>query len=562
MTEYRLGRSLATLRTAAGPSAVTVTAVLTSFGLAYLIHRTAGAGLDVVVQAVVLAMTMAQAASRGRGPGAPGSGWRAQLLSYALLPVVAVAAAGDGVLLTHHPDAGQVLFVLIITGSVYVRRFGPLAGRLGSLAALPLIAILIVHIPVVPGHGGEVAHALWMAASAVVVGFVVGITRAAGRRLGVIDADPPEAAPRPAAPPTPAPAPAPAPTPAAPAGGPARRRLPASTAMATQTGVALGCAFVAGHLLFPDHVMWVVLTAYIVAGGSRGRADALHTAGLRLVGAALGTVAATLVGSAFGPGERISIVAIFVVLAAATLLRAVSYAFWAAGVTAMLSLLYGYFGEVGAGFLRERLEAIGVGAVIAVAAAWLLLPVRTVDVARRWIADALADLSALLAAHRSEPAAVGGHAARLRASVLRLETLHRPLSLERRLRGSALAARFVPAGQPRPGPGERRHIADALEAMPLLLPAVDVLRTTETGDWPSRLKVLSGSVRLNVGAVRRAIGRRPGDPFRPAGRSADEYGPVAVALADIDEVLAGLVGVFGDPPPPEPKPEVVARKGQ
>jgi hypothetical protein len=332
--------------------------------------------------------------------------------------------------------------------------------------------------------------------------------------------------------------------------------------MAAQTGVALGCAFVAGHLLFLDHVMWTVLTAYIVAGGSRGRADALHTAGLRLVGAALGTVAATLVGSAFGPGERISIVAIFVVLAAATLLRAVSYAFWAAGVTAMLSLLYGYFGEVGAGFLRERLEAIGVGAVIAVAAAWLLLPVRTVDVARRWIADALADLSALLAAHRSEPAAVGGHAARLRASVLRLETLHRPLSLERRLRGSALAARFVPAGQPRPGPGERRHIADALEAMPLLLPAVDVLRTTETGDWPSRLKVLSGSVRMNVGAVRRAIGRRPGDPFRPAGRSADEYGPVAVALADIDEVLAGLAGVFGDPPPPEPKPEVVARKGQ
>ena len=44
------------------------------------------------------------------------------------------------------------------------------------------------------------------------------------------------------------------------------------------------------------------------------------------------------------------------VLALALALRNLHYAFWAAGVTSMLALLYGYFGLTSVHVLAERLE--------------------------------------------------------------------------------------------------------------------------------------------------------------------------------------------------------------
>jgi hypothetical protein len=536
MTDFRRRLSRGLLVDAA----VTMTSVLLTFGTAYLLHRVVGLGIDVVVQAVVLALTMARAANRGRSVGGhAASGHPA--LGYLLLPAVTLLAAADGILMSHHPSAGQVLFVVIITLSIWVRRFGPLASQLGTLATLPLIAILIIRVPVVPSGGSETRHALWMAAIAIIVGVWVGLTRLLARRLGFLPAAPPTVrggagenrAGGNGAPAT---------------RGPGRRRLPASTRMAMQTGLALGGAFAAGRAIFPDHVMWLVLTAYIVTGGARGRGDALHKAGLRVLGAGLGTLAATVGGSAFGPGNTISVVLIFVILGVATLLRPVSYAFWAAGVTAVLSLLYGYFGQVGTRFLDDRLEAIVVGAAIAVCASWVVLPVRTVDVARKWIAESLAILSELLAAWRSEPAEISAHAARLRASLARLDQVARPLAIERALRGTGLARRFAP---------HRRHIADGVEAVRALLPAVATLAAhPEAGTSSREIMTFNGAVRANIGAVRRAIGRRPGEAYRPLpprGGEAPAPGEamtVVAALADIDAVIAALADVFGDPPRP------------
>ena len=63
---------------------------------------------------------------------------------------------------------------------------------------------------------------------------------------------------------------------------------------------------------------------------------------------------------------------IFVVLAFAAWLRPINYAFWAAGVTSVLALLYGYFGERGSGLLLDRLEEIALGAAIAISVSWLV----------------------------------------------------------------------------------------------------------------------------------------------------------------------------------------------
>src|SRR5438034_427260 len=121
-----------------------------------------------------------------------------------------------------------------------------------------------------------------------------------------------------------------------------RRRLDAPTRMALQTAVALGTACVLGHLLFGDRWAWTLLSAFVVLSGNRGRGDVLHKAGLRLVGAGVGTVGATLIAGHIPRGDRLALVVLFIVMAVALVLRERSYAVWAAGVTAMLALLHGY----------------------------------------------------------------------------------------------------------------------------------------------------------------------------------------------------------------------------
>ncbi len=67
-------------------------------------------------------------------------------------------------------------------------------------------------------------------------------------------------------------------------------------------------------------------------------------------------------------------------------------------------MLYGYFGESAQELLPIRLGALSLGAAIAVTIGWFLLPVRARDVVRARLASALAALSALLEARRTESA--------------------------------------------------------------------------------------------------------------------------------------------------------------
>jgi uncharacterized membrane protein YccC len=146
--------------------------------------------------------------------------------------------------------------------------------------------------------------------------------------------------------------------------------------------------------VFGEHWPWVVVSAYLVMSGARGRGDVVHKAGLRVIGASIGTAVAT-VATAHGlpEGNRWLIVAIFAVMATAVLLRNRSYAFWAAGVTAMIALLSGYYGQPSGSALSDRVLGVLLGSVLGVAAAWFVLPVRTNDVLRRYLADCLAALT-------------------------------------------------------------------------------------------------------------------------------------------------------------------------
>ncbi|HEX3705121.1 MAG TPA: FUSC family protein [Mycobacteriales bacterium] len=357
---------------------VSLAAALASFGCALFLDRRYHLTTSSVVLAVVLALTLGRA-DRGHARSLPHS-----LVAPLLLPFLAVGATEVGQRLFTHPNLGDTLFVVGMAFAIWVRQYGARARQVGGLIGAALTAVLITPGPAVP-LGGHVPSRWWAALIALIA---LGWTRAmhaVAERTGfatrALAERPPHAMALPKAPAV------------------ARRwhrRVPATTKLALQMGVALAAAFACGREAFGLHWTWVVLSAYIVGSGNRGRGDVAHKAVLRLVGAACGTLLATALSGAFAAGDDWSIVALFAVVAVALWLRPLSYAYWAAGMTAALALLYDFYGEVGHHLLVTRLEGILLGASIAVVAAWIVLPVRNVDVIRRQLATAFATLAGVV----------------------------------------------------------------------------------------------------------------------------------------------------------------------
>jgi hypothetical protein len=401
-------------------------AVLATFGSAVLIEHLAHLHTDVVILAVVLAITLGRRTS-GHSP-------KARLVSLLLLPAACIATTQVGSLLVHHPNVGDALFVIGVSGAIWLRRFGPAYARAGTLISLPFIALLITPVPALPGSGHS--SQLWAAVIAFVALSWVNLAQWLDRRL---QRRTPAAQLEPLSP-----------------GRPSPKWLPASTKMAAQMAVALAAAFAVGRWLYPEHWSWLVITAYIVGSGNRGRGDVVYKSVQRLVGAAVGTVAATLVAGLYPAGDKTSIVIIFVVLAVASWLRTINYAYWAAGMTSVLALLNGYFGQSGTELLRERLAGVALGAVIGVLAAWFVLPIKTTDVVRRRIADVLPVLGDYLRALRRSPDQLEHHHQRVEHVLGQLEQVAPAVRAHRRL----------PAALRGPDP----HVADTIDGLLLLRP--------------------------------------------------------------------------------------------
>ena len=503
----RLDPGLAQLRNAA----LTMAATLASYGSALALEHAERLGMGVVVLAVVLSLTLSRTYHAGD--------LREWLLGLVVLSLLAVAASEVGVLLVRHSNVGDALFVVAISGSIWVRRFGGGFARAGTLVALPFIALLVA--PAVPGAGRE--HVLWAAVVGAIAYSWVGVARALGERTGFVarSAHRHRAAAG-----------------ARSSGG--RRRLIASTRMALQMGVSLGLAFAVGRALFGVHWSWLVMTAFIVCSGNRGRAYVLYKSGLRIAGAAAGTVAATLLAGQLAPGSVTTVVVIFVVLGLASWLRSFSYAYWAAGITGVLALLYGYFGESGTHLLAQRLEGIVIGAVIAVAVSWLLLPVRTSDVLRRRIADALASLGDLLASSSAGEADLTASARRVEHSIAALEEIARPLQVHRRM-----ARRRA----------DRAHAADAIDALRRCsAPVAAIVELTAADPQALASPALARERRIvaaKIVAARRALaGQREDKRSGVESADGDDRGaPQATlesALAELDEALTGLADSHKD----------------
>jgi hypothetical protein len=493
---------------------VAMAATLASYGSALALKHAEHLSLNLVILAVVLALSLSRTDRA--------SGRHDRLLGIALLPTVAVASSEVGVLLIHHESIGDALFVLAISGSIWVRRFGHRFAKAGTLVALPFVALLIT--PVVSTSAQRQTHVLWAAVIGAIAYFWVSATKFLAERANFIQRAP-EQPTAPALTPTPRPTTTTTP----------QRKLIASDRMAIQMAVALASAFALGRALFPTHWSWLVITAFIVSSGNRGRADVVYKSALRIAGAAVGTVAATLLAGALPAGDVTSVIAIFVILAIATWLRPFSYAYWAAGITSVLALLYGYFGETATAVLPHRLEGIALGAAIGIAASWLLLPVKTTDILRRRIATALAALSDLLNAITTDtPSQIALHAHRFEHAAMQLDEIAKLLE----------AHRFLIARR-RTAP----HAADALDAtrscrMPVRVIAAHI-SIEPTALANPRVAEQAIAVAAHVRRSRQALGGRPVEspttlPTAPDHKTDHSTSPIERALTEIDQAMASF----------------------
>jgi uncharacterized membrane protein YccC len=324
---------------------------------------------------------------------------RGRIEAAVALPVVGLVAAGVGILLRRDPWPGALVFVSGMFLSIWIRRFGPMARRAGSLIALPFVVLLTT--PYIPAANSRaVPAALIPVIIAMLALLWVGALHAFARRVHFLPASrEPEQLP-----PTPQRASSLSPI--------------ASTRMAIQMAVALAGAFAVGYVFFADRWTWIVLTAFIVISGNRGRLDVAYKSVLRVLGAAVGTLIALLLSMHAGSHETMTVVLILVAIFLGVWLRPFSYAWWALFVTVALALLQGFSGTAPLQVLWPRLQEIVIGAVIGVASAWFVLPVRSTDALRRRIADALAAFSAVL-----DPASAERKADDLVAAVAAVEQM-------------------------------------------------------------------------------------------------------------------------------------------
>ena len=440
----RMSKAAASLREAA----VTTLAAIAALIAALAIDPEPSSGALAVVLSISLARSHLD------------HGLRERLEAAVALPLVALVAAGIGLLLHRLPWIGALVFTAGLTLSIWLRRFGALAARAGSLIALPFVTLLVTPYAH-PAKVGPLLAMLMPIIVALIALASVTLFQMLARRIGLLP--PMKAEPRVSPP----------------AKSERTMRPDAPTRMAIQMAVALAVSFVAGFVFFGERWSWIVLTAFIVQSGNRGRLDVAYKSVLRVAGAAAGTVVALASAIHLGTHDAATVVLILAAVFLGLWLRPLGYAWWALFVTVALALLQEFTGAPAQQVLWPRLEEIVIGAIIGVAAAWFVLPVRSTAALRRRIADALAALSDAL-----DPAKSERRPDAFVAALARVEQV-----------GAAFyATRFVTSRTGRANP------ADWIDAlMACRAPALSLI---EAGETP-------GAIRRSVGAARKAVQQPP-----------------------------------------------------
>lgn len=212
--------------------------------------------------------------------------------------------------------------------------------------------------------------------------------------------------------------------------GPSRAGIPASLHRPIQVTVACGLALAAGLILSPSRWYWALITAYLVFNNTRTRADTAIRALNRAAGTVGGVVAGTLVATVLHDQPLVSGLLIPAVLFLAVYNMQTSYGWMIFFFTIGLALLYGLMGMFTPELLFLRLTETLVGGICGVAAAFLILPVRTggaVETALSNFLDALDELMVITGDKDKRPDDVTVAALKLDGNYGALATAVRPL---------------------------------------------------------------------------------------------------------------------------------------
>ncbi|MEL3949895.1 MULTISPECIES: FUSC family protein [Streptomyces] len=283
---------------------------------------------------------------------------RGQAVTTALLPAVGFPVLALAALLHDYPVLRDLAFLAVMGAGVYARRWGPRGHSLGVFAFMTFFAAQFLHteLPQLPSLYEAITIAL-LASSTVRFGLWC-----YERRL------PPATVPALAA----------------------RRGLArATTRQAVQATLGGGVALVIGHALSGDRWYWAIGATWWIFVNTVSRGETLVRGFRRvlgtLIGIAVGVVVVLPLHGALVPTAVIVAVCVFGIFYTA----AVSYTWMMLAVTVMAGGLYGLLGVLDPGLLALRLLETGAGALGAVLAVLLVLPVTTHATTNAWIERAV-----------------------------------------------------------------------------------------------------------------------------------------------------------------------------
>ncbi|WP_405702389.1 FUSC family protein [Streptomyces sp. NBC_01383] len=283
---------------------------------------------------------------------------RGQAVTTALLPAVGFPVLALAAVLHGQPVARGAAFLAVMGAGVYARRWGPRGHALGVFAFMAFFTSQFLHT--LPGQLPELYSAValsLLASSAVRFGLWC-----YERRL------------------TPAAVPAPV-------SGTGLARI--TTRQAIQAAAGGTVALMAGQLLSDQRWYWAVGATWWVFVNTASRGETLVRGFRRVLGTLIGIpvglcVVVPLHGAPV-PTALLVAVGVFGIFYTA----AVSYTWMMFSVTVMAGALYGALGVLDPALLALRLGETAVGALGAVLAVLLVLPVTTHATTDAWIQRAL-----------------------------------------------------------------------------------------------------------------------------------------------------------------------------
>lgn len=283
---------------------------------------------------------------------------RGQALTTALLPVVGFPVLALAAVLHDVPVARDVAFLGVLGAGVYARRWGPRGHSLGVFAFMMFFATQFLHTG--PGQLPELFAAILLSLCASSgVRFALWCYE---RRL------PPVAVP------------------AVPGG---RGLARTTTRQAIQATLGGAFALAAGQILSHERWYWAVGATWWVFVNTASSGETLVRSFRRVLGTVIGIGAGFVLALPLHGAPVPSAVLVAVCVFGIFYTAAVSYTWMMLAVTVMAGVLYGLLGVLNPGLLALRVAETGVGALGAVLAVLLVLPVTTHATTNAWIERAL-----------------------------------------------------------------------------------------------------------------------------------------------------------------------------